>query len=49
MEKVCKNCRFFDGRDCVVPLYVDGEYYPGRETEPEKHCELYEERDALPQ
>lgn len=41
----CKDCRYYDGRDCVVPLYTNGEYCPGRETSPESCCALFEERE----
>lgn len=46
--KKCENCKYFDGQDCLMPIWVDGEYYPGRETEPDSSCELYEERHDLP-
>ena len=45
-EKTCGSCRFYvSDFVCGIPLYVDAEFYPGRETEPEGGCHLWEARE----
>ena len=40
--KKCENCKYFDGRNCVVPIWADGQKYEGQVTDPERVCDLHE-------
>lgn len=38
----CQTCRFSLKGVCLIPLYVDGEFYPGRDIKDDGNCYLYE-------
>ena len=44
----CGSCKYANMDVCLVPLYVDSEFYAGRAVTDEKPaCNLYEAKDAL--
>ena len=48
-EKTCRDCKWIIEGHCMIPLYVDGDYFPGRAVTAETPaCFLYEAKDALP-
>ena len=47
-EKTCGSCKCNLGGHCMIPLYVDAEFYPGRVITDEKPaCAMYEAKDAV--
>lgn len=46
--KTCGSCKWKIDRHCMIPLYVDGDYFPGRAVTAETPtCFLYEAKDAV--
>ena len=44
MEKNCKNCKYeYDGT-CMVPIYIDADFFAGQEVGEENACYLWEEK-----
>ena len=43
----CKNCKYFDGYICMVPIWADGKYHRWQlVSEEQEACALYEEEQA---
>ena len=45
MEKDCDNSKYWSNGVCMVPLYVDAEFYPGSSRGAEESCYMFEAED----
>ena len=41
-KKTCSTCKYCENGVCMIPIYVDADFSPARETKPENGCYMHE-------